>query len=83
MDTKQTELKEIEMKRRELAIKLREKREAKDISQEELGKSLKISRIEMGRIEAGQVKNIDTYMRVAKALGLELQFQNRTYSKYE
>lgn len=80
--------KALDKKRIELATQLRIKRENKDISQEALGKSLNISRIEISRIESGVVKNIDTYIRVAQALGMDLQIratntQTKVLSKYE
>lgn len=78
----------VNKKRIELAAQLRSKREDKDLSQEVLGEAVGITRIEMGRVESGQVKNIDTYIRVAHALGMDLQIRVasvplKTTSKYE
>jgi transcriptional regulator with XRE-family HTH domain len=79
---------ELETKRLELATKIRAKRESKDITQEDLAKLVNVNRIEMSRIEAGHVKNIDTYIRVARALGMDVQITVsstaiKALSKYE
>lgn len=76
----------VDKKRTALADAIRDKRVELDISQEVLGDRLGIRRLEMTRIESGQVKSIDTYIAVAEALGLELCIRKivpAKTSKYE
>lgn len=59
-----------------LLFKFREAREQKGWSQEELAKKAKINRSTLSKIESGiQNATLDTLMKLAKALGLELELR--------
>lgn len=80
--------KELSKIRREFGAMLKDMREKMDIPQWEVAEKVGIpNRAEIIRLEAGQVKNIDTYLRVAAFLGLGLDIYKqpavKNVSKYD
>lgn len=65
----------IESLRLSLAAAIKERRQEKELSQQELADMMKTQRQRITEVEAGKTKDIDTYLYCMKALGGRIYFE--------
>lgn len=58
--------------RQEIGAQIKQRREAKEMSQVELAEALQLQQSRIAELEGGIIKNIDTYIAAIAALGGKL-----------
>lgn len=59
----------------EITIKIQEQREKKGLSQKDVAKKAHITQQQLSKVENGENCNMITFLKVCRALGLEIEFK--------